>query len=165
MVKINAISPQSTTIAMQVIPSSIPCQKMRYANPMSYSFHGTKSLENPTTSCRQQTHVAKLFIARLTRHSSQRLRQRQGHARIVLGLDWHTTHCGPPEPRPSAPVCHAPDEVFETDEVVERARREIRRCSNSSISSEEVILPLGNPGGRLRVEVRTRAFSKACACR
>lgn len=65
--------------------------------------HGTNSRENPTTSCRQQTHVPKLFIASETLHSSHRLKQRHGHARIVLGLLWQTTHCGPPGPRPSAP--------------------------------------------------------------
>lgn len=49
--------------------------------------HGTNSLENPTTFCRQHTQAAKLFIARLTRQSSHNDKQRHGQAMIVLGAD------------------------------------------------------------------------------
>lgn len=76
----NALRPLSPTLCTDSFsPSSaIPANKRNHN-------YGTKSLENPTTSWRQQTHVPKLFIARLTLHSSQRLRQRHGHASTVLG--------------------------------------------------------------------------------
>ncbi len=60
-------------------------------------YHGTKSLENPITSRLQQTHVPKLFIAKLTLHSSHSDKHRQGQTSTERGEDWHTTQCGTPE--------------------------------------------------------------------
>lgn len=47
--------------------------------------YGTKILEKLATSLRQHTHLSKLFIANVTRQSSQRLKQRHGQTIMLLG--------------------------------------------------------------------------------
>lgn len=95
---------------------------------------GTHSRIKPPTSCRQVTQLPKLFIARLTRHSSQMHRQRQGQVIMERGFVWHTTHGGPFGPRPVAPDSHVLGS--ELEDISERRAR-IKRSSISVSSSAD----------------------------
>src|SRR2546429_9054062 len=86
--------------------------------------------ENPSTSLRQQTHLSKLFIARLTLQSSQRLRQRHGQTITLRDALWQTTQSGPAVPRPSDPVAHE-----RSLSAVGLLRRDRMISSSSSASS------------------------------
>lgn len=129
--------------------------------PQAPNHHGTNNRLNPTTSCRQQTHVPKLFIARLTLHSSHKLKHRHGHASTVRGADWQTTHCGPELPRPAAPVDHV--EASGCPVWGDRGavwRREMMSCSSRRASSSGESGPEVMPGSRKRVEVRRWALAR-----
>jgi hypothetical protein len=86
---------------------------------------GTQILEKLPTSLLQQTHLSKLFIAKLTLQSSHRLKHLHGQTMIVLGVLWQTTHMGP-----SLALSPSLSLVTPGDACEERADRAVMmRCS------------------------------------
>ena len=154
---------------------------------------GTHSLTNPVTSRRHVIQLPKLFIARLTRQSSQTQRHRHGHVIIDLGAAWQITHCGPSGPRPEAPefqdcgscgfCCQdelgwqLPECELEGEAEREPRRRERIRFSRISDSSSGVGRFFSSEAAvgsdalsrkwvyLYREEVRTLALSLSICCR
>jgi hypothetical protein len=136
------------------------------ANNAKDGTYGTHNLTNPPTSWRQVTQLPKLFIARLTLHSSHTQRHRQGHVMIERGLVWQMTHGGPSGPRPEAPdshVCASGPARLTSDR---RARMKFSSISDSSSGvGFRFSLPVCWPESREnREDRRTCALSRSIFC-